>query len=286
MAKVTIERKYLGRANAPVEWEALLRIFDTIWGHEARSLPIFPRAKHSVHASWRDASGTEYKATSLDEVGQAYRRYETSYISIIGSTERGYRCSFEYWPAKAEARTKVRAGDEKTAEQLIAAVRAEFPLVAKYVFISYANEEYELAIYVAGLLESRKAPGVSVFVAKRDIAPGADPLKVMLKEQLLRAEALVALCSKRFKSSPWLWWESSAVWALGGIVVPLLIDISAEEFNGPITLVRQGRQFFQVEDMNAAVQTIIGKVCPDRPCPELTLAEVEELERLRSQLFD
>ena len=286
MAKVTIERNYLGRADAPVEWEALLRIFDTIWGHEARSLPMYPHVVGGIHASWQDASGTAYKATSLDEVGQAYQRRETGYISFSGSTERGYRCSFECLPAKAEARTKVRAGDEETAEQLIAAVRREFPLVAKYVFISYANDEYELAIYVAGLLERRLATGVSVFVAKRDIAPGADPRKVMLEEQLLRAEALVALCSKRSKMSPWLWWESSAVWARRGTVVPLFVDISAKEFNGPITLVCQGRKFFQVEDMNAAVQTIIGKVCPDRPCPELTSDEVEELERLRSQLFD
>lgn len=281
MAKSTITLSYSGRAEKPVEWAALLRIFDTVCGPEARSLPKYPEVIGAAHASWHDASGVEHEAESLDEVGQAYQKHETAFISFRRLLESGSRCSFRYWPAKAEASIKVWVGDQTTAEQYIAAVRKEFPLIAKYVFISYDTSEVELAAYVATILEKRLAPGVSVFVAKRDITPGTNPLKVMLEDQLLHAEALVALCSQRSKTSPWLSWESSAVWARGGLVVPLFINISPNEFNGPITLVCQGRDFFEVADLNAALLVLVSKVCPGRQCEELTADEIKELNMLK-----
>jgi hypothetical protein len=281
MAKSTITLSYSGRAEEPVEWEALLRIFDTIWGPEARSLPKYPKVIGAVHASWQDASRVEHEAESLDEVGQAYRQYETALISFRGSLDSGPRCFFKYWPAKAEASIEVLAGGQTIADQCVAAVRKEFPLIAKYVFISYDTPEVKLATHVATILEKRLAPGVSVFVAKRDIAPGTNPLKVMLEDQLLRAEALVALCSQRSKTSPWLSWESSAVWARGGLVVPLFINISPNEFNGPITLVCQGRDFFEVADLNSALLALVSKVCPGRQCEELTADEIKELNMLK-----
>ncbi len=281
MAKDIITRSYKGRAVEPVSWEALLRIFDTVWGGAARSLPKGMQAIGAVHALWHDASGNEHEADSLAEVGQAYQQKKTESISFNGWLERGPRCYFRYWLAKVEAYIHVRAGDEETAERIITAVRQEFPLVAKYVFISYDTSECELATYMAKILKKRLVPGVSVFVAERDIEPGASWLKVMLEEQLLHAEALVALCSNRSKTSPWLWWESSAVWARGGLVTPLFVDLSPREFNGPITLVCQGRSFFEVADMNSTLRAVIGKVCPDHPCEELMPEEVVELEKLR-----
>jgi hypothetical protein len=218
MAERTITLSYSGRAEQPVEWEALLRIFVTIWGREARSLPKYPDVIGAVHGSWHDALGVRHEAESLDEIEQAYQQRETAYISLRGSLGPPLPCRFKYWPARAEAWVEVQARDQTIAEQRVDAVRKEFPLIAKYVFISYDTAEYDLANYMAKVLERRLVPGVSVFVAKRDISPGANPLKVMLEEQLLRAEALVALCSSRSKTSPWLWWESSAVWARGHLV--------------------------------------------------------------------
>ena len=122
-----------------------------------------------------------------------------------------------------------------------------------------------------------------MFVAVRDIPPGADPLKVMLEEQLLRAEALVALCSKQSKTSPWLWWESSAVWARGHLVVPLFIDITPNEFGGPINLVCQGRSFFEVAGINLTLRAVIGKVCPGHQYEQLTASEIDELNTLKKE---
>ena len=156
-------------------------------------------------------------------------------------------------------------------------------MVAKYVFISYEKLEYDLAVYIANILQERLVEGISVFIAKRDIKHGDNPLKVMLEEQLLQAEALVALCSERSKSSPWICWESATVWARGGLVVPLFIKISPNEFNGPITLICQGGDFFEVINLNSTLQAITNKVCPDHPCKDLTSEEIKKLEQLKSK---
>jgi hypothetical protein len=271
----------MGRARQPVEWDAILRIFDTIWGRENRLLPKYPDAIKNMHGSWEDSQGVKYDAESLDEIGPAYQRHETAVISLRSFGQPLFRCHFTYWPSKAEAYFEVYASDQATADQGVAAVKQEFPLIAKYIFISYDTKEYDLALYIAKVLEARLVPGAEVFVAKRNILPGAPPLKVMLEDQLLHAEALVALCSKRSQTSPWLWWESSAVWARGHLVVPLFIDITPNEFGGPITLVCQGRSFFEVVDINSALCAVIDKVCPGHQYEELTVSEVDELNTLK-----
>jgi hypothetical protein len=234
-----------------------------------------------MRGSWEDREGVGYVAESLDEIGQAYQRREAAVISLRSFGQHLLRCHFRYWPSKAEAYLEIYASDQVTVEQGIAAIKQEFPLVAKYVFISYDTKEYDFALYIAKILEVRLVPGVEVFVAKRDIPPGAPPFTVMLEEQLLHAEALVALCSKQSKTSPWLWWESSAVWARGYLVVPLFIDITPNEFGGPITLVSQGRSFFDMADINSALRAVIGKVCPVHQYEELTASEIDELNTLK-----
>ena len=282
MVRVTIRRSYRGRAHEPVIWEALLRIFITIWGEKALSLQKFPQVIGGVWALWEDDSGAKHDADSLDEVRQAYQQCKTALISFGGSLEGRPRCEFKYWPARTEAFINVQAGNKETAEQIIAVVSHEFPLIAKYVYISYDTSEIDLATYVGKILEKRLAPGVSVFIAKRDIKLGTDPLKVMLNEQLLHAEALVALCSTKSKASPWLWWESSTVWARRGLVIPLFVDISPIQFDGPMTLVCQGGHFFEATDINSTLRAVIGRVCPGHACKELTPEEVTDLQRLRS----
>lgn len=283
MAKTIHTLNYLGRAEKAVDQDSLLQIFDAIWGIEARSLPAYPKVIGGVHAIWLDAEGVEHKAESLDDVSEAYQQYETAQISITGKLGDGPRCQFMYWPARAEASINVRTEDRKLADQIVDAIRKKFPLVAKYVFISYDTSEVNLATFMAKVVEERLAPGISVFVAKRDIAPGANPFKVMLEEQLLLAEALVALCSPKSKNSPWLWWEASAVWARGHLVIPLFIDISPGDFGGPIVQVCQGRNFFDPADVNLVLRTIIEKVCPDSQFHELTSVEISELNKLKSK---
>lgn len=283
MARAILKYNYSGIAEKPVDWDVLLKIFDAIWGSEARSLPLYPKVIGGVRAHWQDAEGVEYKAEFLDEVGQAYKQYETALISFSGSLGNGPRCRFIYLPAKARASVYIQTEDQILAEQILAIIRKFFPFVAKCVFISYDNSECHLATFISKILNKRLPPGISVFIAKRDIAPGSNPLKEMLEEKLLNAEALVALCSQKSKTSPWLWWEASAVWAQDRLVVPLFINISPSEFGGPIVLVCQGRSFFDTADINSALKAIIDKVCPGNQCEELTLLEIDELNKLKSQ---
>jgi len=106
MAQTTIRRSYLGRAGQAVEWDAILRIFDTIWGHENQSLPKYPEAIKNMYGSWEDRWGVKYDAESLDEIGQAYQKRETAVISLR-SFGPHLRCHFMYWPGKAEAYVEV-----------------------------------------------------------------------------------------------------------------------------------------------------------------------------------
>lgn len=286
MAKTTVTRVYRGRAIEPIGWEALLRIFDSLWGEEARSLPKFPKVFGGVIAIWVDAANVKHEVESINELIDSYQKELTAFIFLGGSINHGPDCNLEYWPAKAQASFKVEASDAATADKLVEAVKHEFPMeVEKIIFISYDNSQYKLATFIAGVIQRQLPPGILVFVAKRDILPGSNPLKVMLEEQLLRADALVALCSKQSKLSPWLWWESSAVWARGGLVIPLFIDISPNEFNGPITLVCQGRSFFEVDDINSIIAALVAKVSPDKQVNGLNDEEIVELRGLSSSLI-
>jgi hypothetical protein len=235
----------------------------------------------AAHAKWVDGQNTEHEATSLDEARQAYEGSKTESITFSGHTETGKYRNFYYRPSKAEASIVVEAPDSATADRLIESVRKEFPLIDRYVFISYDTAEYSLANFIAKAIEKRMVPGISVFVAKRDIKPGTNPLKVMLEEQLLQAEALLAVCSVRSKNSPWLWWESAAVWAKGGIVIPLFVDIPPSKFDGPLTLVCQGCSLFDETELNSALASLIKRLCPDRSYQNLSQDEFANLQKFQ-----
>ncbi|HVA91433.1 MAG TPA: toll/interleukin-1 receptor domain-containing protein [Chloroflexota bacterium] len=150
------------------------------------------------------------------------------------------------------------------------------------IFISYDTRELELADYVRASLRRRLPEGATVFVAKRDIGPGDHPGKVMLEQQLLEADALVALCSSRSKTSHWLWWEAAAVWARGKPVFPLFINVGAEEFGPPLTLVCQGRPMFVAEGLIEVLNGCLRAVGADGSGVSLSEDEKAALMRLRS----
>lgn len=157
------------------------------------------------------------------------------------------------------------------------------PPAPRYVFVSYATVDLALAEFVTRLLECRLTPPAEVFLAKRDIEPGIDPLAKMLKERLLIASALVALCSRDSRLSPWLWWETSSVWTRGNLAVPLFVDMNPNEFGGPLVLLSQGRQMFDANELNEALWTIVEGVIPGTGCRALEGRELAELARLEGE---
>ena len=175
MAKTTVTRVYRGRAIEPISWEALLRIFDGFWGEETRTLPKYPKVLGAVHAIWVDGDAIRHDAESLDEVKESYLQELTASISFVGSLTPGPNCNFQYWPARAKASFKVEASDAITADKLVDVVKNEFPLIVRYVFISYETSETNLAIFIKDVIKRRLDPGISVFVAKPDIPPGSNP---------------------------------------------------------------------------------------------------------------
>lgn len=281
MSKDTVTKSYRGKASQTVSWDALLRVFDALWGKNARSLPSYPEIIGDVQGKWIDSQNTEHKAEVLEEIEQAYKKYETASIIFNSLDEKGLRRFFQYWPSNVKALIEVQTTDRATADTLIDSVRNEFPFVEKYVFVSYDSSEYRLAVTIAEIVEKRLAPGVTVFVAKRDIPAGKNPRKIMLEEQLLQAEALLAICSAQSKKSPWLWWESSAVWARGGLVIPLFVDITPNSFNGPIILVCQGRSIFNKADLNSVLSSLVATVCPGQIYEELTDQELADLKKFQ-----
>ena len=154
---------------------------------------------------------------------------------------------------------------------------------ARYIFISYDTSEVQIADFIKGCLTRRVPAGVSVFIAKRDISAGENPLKRMLEEELQQAEALVALCSKSSKRSPWLWWEAGSVWARRGLVVPIFVNCSPKEFDGPLTLVAQGRTLFDLEELTSALQTVCSLFDP-AVTVKMTTAEESQLDTIQQTL--
>ena len=107
----------------------------------------------------------------------------------------------------------------------------------------------------------------------------------MLDENLLRADALLAIATKRSVGSAWLVWESASVWARGGLVVPVFVDVRPDAIPGPLTQLCQGGDLLDSEFLDGAVASIIGRV--GRGSMEsVTGQEMDALRRLTSQTFE
>jgi hypothetical protein len=277
MAQTTVSDRYEGMVEEDLSADQLAAIFDAIWGPEARSLPFYPEVLGGVIVQWVDGDQVTHKAEHLDELLEAFREHQTASISFDGQLEGKPQARFLYRPGARRASISASASEAGLVRQAVDAVKAAFPLAPRFVFISYATIELDLAVFVAELLERRLSSTVTVFVAKLDIGPGKDPRKTMLEEQLLRAEALVAICSVASKQSGWLWWEASSVWTRRKLVLPLFTNISPGDFDGPLTMVCQGRQLFDPPELSDALGEVVSAINGE---PTAVVFSEEERERL------
>jgi hypothetical protein len=141
------------------------------------------------------------------------------------------------------------------------------------VFISYASDEVELADFLKHVLLRISTGNLEVFVAKRDISSGDNPLKVMLDEKLKLADAIIPICSRKAKNTSWVWWESASVWAKTGKIYPLFTNISAGEFGGPLILVVQGKDYFIKDEFHGTLKIVCEKLHVTIEKPDLTEEE-------------
>ena len=117
------------------------------------------------------------------------------------------------------------------------------------IFISYETSEIKLADFLKNLLLRISGGKIQPFVARRDITSGANPLKVMLEENLKKAKAIIPICSMKSKESSWVWWETATLWAQNNMAFPLFANISPNTFGAPLTLVYQGRDYFIKDEL-------------------------------------
>lgn len=285
MAKITYKRTIRGRIDSPLEWSKLESFFDACFGQEKHTLPKYPQALGSIGAEWQEKDRAIHEASLLEELRDAYERRVTYLIKFSGSIlpDPPEKLSFVYRPALGDAELSISSSSKDMMDNIISRFSELFPLPIGCVFISYDTRELYLAEFMKALLEKHLGLGIPVFVAKRDIKVGDDPTKKMIKESLLRANAIVSICTPFSMTSPWLWWETATVWARDQLVVPLFAGILPEEFNGPIQVLLQGKQLFEQTELMEAVREIGQRMVPSLTLSDLTVDEAREYKKLRKR---
>lgn len=251
---------YIGYSKETLSPEELLKLFDILWGEDARELPGFPQVIGGIIASWHSADGILHNVSHINELIEAYKKQITYDVRILGSINNKPRITFVYIPAHRKATLAITAKTEEIANEYLSQVKNMFPEQEKpIVFISYAKDELALADFIKKVLARISGDKINIFVATRDIRPGADPLKVMMEEKLKSAEAIIPICSRLAKESSWVWWESASVWARSYKVYPLCTNISLGEFGSPLNLVTQGRNYFDQKELTETIHEICGQ---------------------------
>lgn len=275
---------YRGFSKEPLSKDRLLRLFDMLWGEESRELPKYPQVIGGVSAFWRSSDGIRHNVGNIFEVIEAYEQKITYEIHIEGKINDGPRCILGYIPARGEVGFQVTALTEDIANKYIGHVKEMFPCEGiPIIFISYDSEELALADFIRNVITRWTESKVEAFVAKRDIPTGDNPLKTMMENKLKHAEAIIPICSIKSKISPWLWWESAAVWAKDKKVYPLFTNISAGNFGAPLTLVSQGKDYFIKHEFIETLITACKDVGAEIKMSDFTDEELNEYEKLRSE---
>jgi hypothetical protein len=264
--------------------EQLLQLFDKLWGKESRELPKYPKVIGGISAFWRGSDGVKHNVSNVGELIKAYEQKITYDVHIEGKINENPRCLLVYVPAKKEAVFQVTASTEEIANEYIGYVKEMFPDEEKpIVFISYASEELALADFIRDVIARWTEGKVEVFVAKRDIPAGDNPLKIMMEDKLKHAQAIIPICSVKSKISPWLWWESAAVWAKDKKVYPLFTNISANDFGVPLTLVSQGKDYFAKGEFIETLISVCKEVSVEVKTKDLSNEELSEYKKLQNE---
>lgn len=280
----SISITYTGFSKEILSTEQLLKLFDNLWGETSRKLPKYPEIIGGISVSWHSADGNLHNVSHIDELIEAYKKELTYDIRINGKVNDSPRVSLIYIPAFKKITFAVTAGTEEIANQYLSQVQNLFPKKEiPVIFISYAKEELALADFVKKVMVRFVNNEIELFVATRDIRPGANPLKVMMEDKLKSAMAIIPICSLQAKSSPWVWWESASVWAIGYKVYPLCTNISLGDFGAPLNLVAQGRDYFTQTEFIETLHEVCQQFGVDVVDKSLTEEESNEYKKLKEE---
>jgi len=120
---------------------------------------------------------------------------------------------------------------ERTQAKPISVNESEIPLV----FISYDTRDIELVHYIDSILKRVFQEGIRTFIAQRDIKAGEAAFQRMLQDSIAKSRLVLALCTKRSLTSPWLWFESGAGFGRGDFI-PMLSGVTPEEIKPPMNI--------------------------------------------------
>ena len=194
--------------------------------------------KQPEYVSWRLQT-----IAAIEELGTAAKPL----LKEIEELDKNQGGSFFYEHTASHILGVLRAALAIAKKQFVPIEPAKLTQVKEkkpLIFISYASDEVEFADFIKKVLLRLSAGKIDVFIAKRDISSGDNPLKVMLDDKLKSADAIIPICSLKAKQTSWVWWETAAVWAKTGNVYPLFLNISPRTFGEPLILVAQGKEFF------------------------------------------
>ncbi|MGD0585090.1 MAG: toll/interleukin-1 receptor domain-containing protein [Oryzomonas sp.] len=152
------------------------------------------------------------------------------------------------------------------------------------VFISYDNHDIDLVIALDGIIKRIFEDKIKTFVAKRDIKAGEDAFKKMLHDSLAKCSIVLAICTKRSLTSPWLWFESGAGFgSSSSALIPIWAGITPEEFKAPMTIF-QGKNIVVKTEVQDVMTRISDKTKLKCDSFELTDSEFNNLLDINNEL--
>lgn len=142
--------------------------------------------------------------------------------------------------------------------------RTQLPIGGKepnipLIFLSYDTRDIELVHYIDSILKRVFQERIKTFIAQRDIKPGQAAFQRMLHDSLAKSRLVLALCTKRSLTSPWLWFESGAGFGRGDFI-PMLSGVTPEAIKPPMNIF-QGKSLDNkphIEQLLARVAEITG----------------------------
>jgi hypothetical protein len=168
-------------------------------------------------------------------VAGAYLQGETYLVTFSGRSERRELCSFEYWPGGEPRAQAIVHGPPEDVEAMIAPVVAAFPFQRSVLFISRSNR---------GSRSHRVA----------------EALKVMMDQNLLVADAHIAVVTRDAAKSHWVTWEVASSWARQKTVIPLFVGVEPKDVEGALRHLVQGVKLEDAKQLTRAIEELLSAV--------------------------
>lgn len=244
-----------GSSAEPVPWSTVEGIFDALISPDRRGLETWPAAPGNVHASWVDVDELMHPVGHLDELRTAYEQELTRSLEFGRYGGDLLTSNFLYAPgARPPTGGAAVSGSPAAVDAATSVVRSAFPLSVGggVIFLSWSGDvSLAIARTLKEILDRRLGAASNVFLSELSIAPGENPGEVMLERNLRRADALVAVLTEHAAQSPWVIWETAAVWGRRKLLIPIFVDTRPGLVPGPLGQVVQGIKLHQRERLDA-----------------------------------